>query len=57
MKATTRSQKNIVTEKWLDGIAYEIAFWNNVYRWPHTFKGMMGWALWLKNKFRRFRGK
>lgn len=44
MKATTLPQKNIVTEKWLDGIAYEIAFWNNVYRWPHTFKGMMGWA-------------
>lgn len=44
MKATTLPKKNIVTEKWLDGIAYEIAFWNNVYRWPHTFKGMMGWA-------------
>lgn len=33
-----------ITQKWLDGISYEIAFWNNVYRWPHTFKGMMGWA-------------
>ncbi len=40
----TPSHKNIVTEKWLDGIAYEIAFWKNVYRWPHTFKGMMGWS-------------
>ena len=29
---------------WMDGIAYEIAFWNNVYRWPHTFKGMMNWS-------------
>lgn len=36
--------KNVVTEKWLDGISYEIAFWNNVYRWTHTFLGMMGWA-------------
>lgn len=36
--------KNVVTEKWLDGISYEIAFWNNVYRWTHTFRGMMGWA-------------
>lgn len=33
-----------VTPEWLGGIAYEIAFWNNVYRWPHTFKGMTGWA-------------
>lgn len=39
-------QKNnsAITQKWLDGISYEVAFWNNVYRWPHTFKGMMGWA-------------
>lgn len=44
MKTMTPSHKNIVTEKWLDGIAYEIAFWKNVYRWPHTFKGMMGWS-------------
>ncbi|MDE5783185.1 MAG: hypothetical protein K2H97_02530 [Prevotella sp.] len=36
--------KNIISTKWLNGIPYEIAFWNNVYRWPHTFKGMMGWA-------------
>ncbi len=38
------SKKPIITTKWLGGISYEIAFWNNVYRWPHTFKGMMGWA-------------
>lgn len=31
-------------EKWMKGIAYEVAFWNNVYRWPHTFKGMMNWS-------------
>ncbi len=37
-------KKPIITTKWLGGISYEIAFWNNVYRWPHTFKGMMGWA-------------
>lgn len=29
---------------WLKGISYEKAFWNNVYRWSHTFDGMMGWA-------------
>lgn len=34
----------IITQKWLDGISYEVAFWNNVYRWSHTFKGMMGWS-------------
>ena len=33
-----------ITQKWLDGISYEIAFWNNVYRWPHTYKGLMGWS-------------
>ena len=38
------NNKPIITTKWLGGISYEIAFWNNVYRWPHTFKGMMGWA-------------
>ena len=30
--------------KWMSGIAYEIAFWNNVYRWRHTFRGMMNWS-------------
>ena len=30
--------------KWLRGIAYEIAFWNNVYRWKWTFQGMMNWS-------------
>lgn len=34
----------VISGKWLDGISYEIAFWNNVYRWSHTFRGMMGWA-------------
>lgn len=29
---------------WIKGIPYEIAFWNNVYRWNHTFNGMMGWS-------------
>ena len=39
------NEKNtIVTQKWLDGISYEIAFWKNVYRWSHTFRGMMVWA-------------
>lgn len=30
--------------KWTQGISYEIAFWNNVYRWKHTFDGMMSWS-------------
>lgn len=34
----------IITQKWLNGISYEVAFWNNVYRWSHTFKGMMEWS-------------
>lgn len=38
------SNQTVITEKWLDGISYEIAFWNNVYRWSHTFRGMMRWA-------------
>ena len=37
------SSKDIIS-KWLKGIPYEVAFWNNVYRWNATFKGMMGWA-------------
>lgn len=32
------------TLEWLEGINYEVAFWNNVYRWKHTFDGMMGWS-------------
>lgn len=33
-----------IDKKWISGIPYEIAFWNNVYRWNKTFKGMMGWS-------------
>lgn len=36
--------KDIDFGQWSDGIGYEIAFWNNVYRWSHTFKGMMDWS-------------
>jgi SAM-dependent methyltransferase len=35
---------NVSTKKWLKGVAYEVAFWNNVYRWNKTYKGMMGWS-------------
>ena len=31
-------------ETWLKGIPYEVAFWNNVFRWKSTFQGMMGWS-------------
>lgn len=40
----TNIRHTAITQKWLNGIGYEVAFWNNVYRWPHTFKGMMGWS-------------
>lgn len=39
-----KTSNTTITQKWLEGISYEVAFWNNVYRWPHTFQGMMGWA-------------
>lgn len=31
-------------DNWIAGIPYEVAFWRNVYRWPHTYKGMMAWS-------------
>ena len=41
MKDITANQDNInkqdETSRWFSGIAYEVAFWNNVYRWNHTF--------------------
>lgn len=37
-------EKTIITRKWLSGIGYEVAFWNNVYRWKHTYDGLMGWS-------------
>lgn len=36
--------KDVDFNKWSNGIVYEIAFWNNVYRWSHTFNGMMEWS-------------
>lgn len=37
------TQDNAIS-KWVKGIPYEVAFWNNVFRWKHTFNGMMGWS-------------
>lgn len=34
----------LLIQKWTKGIPYEVAFWNNVYRWKHTFDGMMRWS-------------
>lgn len=31
-------------DKWIEGIPYEIAFWNNVYRWKRPFNGLMKWS-------------
>lgn len=39
-----KENKDFAWEKWIQGIPYEVAFWNNVYRWKHTFKGLMGWS-------------
>ena len=30
--------------KWIEGIPYEVAFWNNVYRWKRPFNGLMKWS-------------
>lgn len=30
--------------KWIKGIPYELAFWNNVYRWKWTFQGLINWS-------------
>lgn len=37
-------KKNDLINKWTKGIPYEVAFWNNVYRWKKTFNGLMAWA-------------
>lgn len=39
-----KEHPNNKIKHWSEGIAYEIAFWNNVYRWKNTFSGMMGWS-------------
>lgn len=30
--------------QWIDGIPYEKAFWNNVFRWKQTFNSLMQWS-------------
>lgn len=37
-------EKKNTFKQWMKGISYEVAFWNNVYRWKHTFQGMMKWS-------------
>lgn len=29
---------------WVKGIPYELAFWNNLLRWSHTFEGLKNWS-------------
>ena len=41
---TIMSEQRDTFGQWMKGISYEIAFWNNVYRWKHTFQGMMRWS-------------
>ena len=31
-------------KSWMDGIPYELAFWNNIYRWDSTFEGLRRWS-------------
>ena len=38
------THNDLQLSRWLKGIGYEVAFWNNVYRWKKTFSGMMGWS-------------
>ena len=30
--------------QWVEGIPYEVAFWNNLYRWDNTFEGVLNWS-------------
>lgn len=30
--------------QWIEGIPYELAFWNNVYRWKGTYDGLFKWS-------------
>lgn len=39
---TMKKEKTI--DQWIGGIPYEIAFWNNVYRWDISYQGMMNWS-------------
>lgn len=31
-------------QDWVEGIPYELAFWNNTYRWNTSFDGLMHWS-------------
>lgn len=33
-----------MTTRWMRGIPYEVAFWNNTYRWNRAFEGLMRWS-------------
>lgn len=37
-------EKDSNIRKWIEGIPYEVAFWNNVYRWKRPFNGLMKWS-------------
>lgn len=48
-----KNNKTLISDpdfnQWLSGIPYELAFWNNVFRWPSTFGGMMRWSKYGKD--------
>ena len=31
-------------QQWVEGIPYEVAFWNNLYRWESSFEGVLNWS-------------
>ena len=35
---------NSELKTWISGIPYELAFWNNIYRWDSTFEGVTNWC-------------
>lgn len=39
-----KNDATLSIQRWIKGIPYEKAFWNNVYRWKRTFDAMMRWA-------------
>ena len=40
----TDKKKTTYFQQWMTGIPYELAFWNNMYRWDRTFEGVQAWS-------------
>lgn len=37
-------EQNLNLKEWVSGIPYELAFWNNIYRWKSAFEGLRNWS-------------